>query len=79
MSRAELKEFCRWVDALPADTAQGYGKKELIAKCGLTKTRYYRILSDESFVMRQDLRNSRDDEDVAKSGTCWGDIRFPWG
>lgn len=27
MSRAELKEFCRWVDALPADTAQGYGKR----------------------------------------------------
>ena len=79
MSRAELKEFCRWVDALPADTAQGYGKKELIAKCGLTKTRYYRILSDESFVMRQDLRNSRDDEDVAKIRNVLGRYPFPMG
>ena len=79
MTRAELREACRFVDALPADAAQGYGKKELIAMCGLSKTRFYRILSDESYVMTEELRNSRDDEDVKKIRQVLDRYPFPMG
>ena len=79
MTRIELKEFCRFIDALPTDNAQGYGKKELIELCGMSKTRYYRILSDESYVIREELRNSRDDVDVAKIRQVLERFPFPMG
>ena len=79
MTHAELRDLCRFADALPADAAQGYGKKELIAMCGLSKTRYYRILSDESYVMTEELRNSRDDEDVKKIRQVLDRYPFPMG
>ena len=79
MTRAELRDLCRFADALPADAAQGYGKNELIAMCGLSKTRYYRILSDESYVMTEELRNSRDDEDVKKIRQVLERYPFPMG
>ena len=79
MTRSELRDLCRFADALPADAEQGYGKKELIAMCGLSKTRYYRILSDESYVMTEELRNSKDDEDVKKIRQVLDRYPFPMG
>ncbi|WP_019002893.1 hypothetical protein [Succinimonas amylolytica] len=51
---------------LTTNNAQGYSKKALIEKCGLSSTRYYRVISDESYTMTEELRNTRDNEEAAK-------------
>lgn len=79
MTRVELRECCRMIEALPADTRFGYGKKRMIELCGLSSTRYYRILSDDSYIIAQELRDARDDRDVAKIRQALERWPFPMG
>ena len=67
------------IEALPADTRFGYGKKRMIELCGLSSTRYYRILSDDSYIIAQELRDARDDRDVAKIRQALERWPFPMG
>ena len=64
---------------LTTNNAQGYSKKALIEKCGLSSTRYYRVLSDESYTMTEELRNIRDNEEAAKIRQVLEKYSFPLG
>ncbi len=79
MTRQELRDFCSSIEELTTNNAQGYSKKALIEMCGLSSTRYYRVLSDESYTMAEELRNNRDDEDVAKIRQVLEKYSFPFG
>ena len=79
MTRQELRDFCRSIEELTTNNAQGYSKKALIEMCGLSSTRYYRVLSDESYIMTEELHNTRDDEDVAKIRQVLEKHSFPLG
>ena len=79
MTRQELRDFCRSIEELTTSNAQGYSKKALIEMCGLSGTRYYRVLSDESYIMTEELQNTRDDEDVAKIRQVLEKHSFPLG
>ena len=79
MTRVQLREYCRMIEALPVDTRYGYGRKRLIELCGLSSTRYYRILSDDAYIIVQELRNTQDDRDVAKIRQVLERWPFPMG
>ena len=79
MTRQELRDFCRSIEELTTNNAQGYSKKALIEMCGLSSTRYYRVLSDESYTMTEELRNIRDNEESAKIRQVLEKYSFPLG
>lgn len=59
------RRVCQWIDSLPRDPWGYYSRKNILKLMGLSKSRYYALLNDDSYGMGKINRSREDEKDIS--------------
>lgn len=64
LSHLQKKRLCQWIDSLPPDPEHKYSKQYVLKRIGITRSVYYRYVSEEAFGLGKVRKKEQDNRDA---------------